>query len=117
MILNLYNSLDNTDIILILDYINNLNIYIMKTLNFIENKKLIPIDEPYRIGIESKKEEREINDYYKEEDREINYYYKGSLTFLKKETHKGWTFSIWIMNERVEVFFSRGKYKIVDLEE
>lgn len=78
----------------------------MKTLNFIENKKLIPIDEPYRMGIESKKEENEIN-----------YYYKKSLAFLKKETHKGWTFSMWIMNERVEVFFSRGKYKIVDIEE
>lgn len=106
MILNLYNSLDITDIILIFDNSNNLNIYIMETLKFVANKKLTPKDEPYRMGIES------VN-----EDNEIRYYHRGIIVFLLKENHKGWTFAMWIMNERIEVFFSRGKYEIVDLDE
>lgn len=76
----------------------------METLKFIANKKLTPKDEPFRMGIES------VN-----EENEIRYYWKGTIVFLQKENHKGWTFAIWVMNERIEVFFSRGKYEIVDL--
>lgn len=73
----------------------------MKNLEFTENKRLLPIDEPFRMAIESKKEENEIN-----------YYYKNSIVFLMKETKKGWTFNIWIMNVRTSVFFSREEYKL-----
>lgn len=76
----------------------------MENLKFIANKKLTPKDEPFVMAIES------VN-----EDNEIRYYWKGTIVFLLKENHKGWTFAIYVMNERIEVFFSRGKYEISDL--
>lgn len=76
----------------------------MKNLEFTHGKKLRQKDDPHRMGITSAKE-----------DGEVYYDWKNSIVFLQKENNRGWTFSLWVMNERIEVFFSRGKYELVDL--
>lgn len=76
----------------------------MKNLEFTEGKKLRQKDDHRSMGIMSAKE-----------DGEVFYEWKNSIVFLQKENHRGWTFSLWVMNERVEVFFSRGNYELVEL--